>query len=229
MRILLAEDDELLGSGIRAGLAQHGFAVDWVRDGVAAERELATGAYQACVLDLGLPRQDGMDVLQGARARRNTMPVLVLTARDAVPARIAGLDAGADDYLIKPVDLHELAARLRALVRRAHGQSDTLLTVGSVTLNPAAHQVLLGGQPVELSNREYKLLHALLLNAGRVLSREQLEQRLYQWGSEINSNAVEVHIYHLRRKLGATLIETVRGVGYRIARTSLGACPENDG
>ncbi|MGP1684278.1 MAG: response regulator, partial [Giesbergeria sp.] len=149
MRILLAEDDELLGSGIRAGLAQHGFAVDWVRDGMAAERELATGAYQACVLDLGLPRQDGMDVLQGARARRNTTPVLVLTARDAVPARIAGLDAGADDYLIKPVDLHELAARLRALVRRAHGQSDTLLTVGSVTLNPAAHQVLLGGQPVE--------------------------------------------------------------------------------
>ena len=229
MRILLAEDDELLGSGIRAGLAQHGFAVDWVRDGMAAERELATGAYQACVLDLGLPRQDGMDVLQGARARRNTTPVLVLTARDAVPARIAGLDAGADDYLIKPVDLHELAARLRALVRRAHGQSDTLLTVGSVTLNPAAHQVLLGGQPVELSNREYKLLHALLLNAGRVLSREQLEQRLYQWGSEINSNAVEVHIYHLRRKLGATLIETVRGVGYRIARTSVGASPENDG
>lgn len=229
MRILLAEDDELLGSGIRAGLAQHGFAVDWVRDGVAAERELATGAYQACVLDLGLPRQDGMDVLQGARARRNTTPVLVLTARDAVPARIAGLDAGADDYLIKPVDLHELAARLRALVRRAHGQSDALLTVGRVTLNPAAHQVLLGGQPVELSNREYKLLHALLLNAGRVLSREQLEQHLYQWGSEINSNAVEVHIYHLRRKLGATLIETVRGVGYRIARTSPGACPENDG
>lgn len=148
MRILLAEDDELLGSGIRAGLAQHGFAVDWVRDGVAAERELATGAYQACVLDLGLPRQDGMDVLQGARARRNTTPMLVLTARDAVPARIAGLDAGADDYLIKPVDLHELAARLRALVRRAHGQSDALLTVGSVTLNPAAHQVMLGGQPV---------------------------------------------------------------------------------
>ena len=218
MRILLAEDDELLGSGIRAGLAQHGFAVDWVRDGVAAERELATGAYQACVLDLGLPRQDGMDVLQGARARRNTTPVLVLTARDAVPARIAGLDAGADDYLIKPVDLHELAARLRALVRRAHGQSDTLLTVGSVTLNPAAHQVLLGGQPVELSNREYKLLHALLLNAGRVLSREQLEQRLYQWGSEINSNAVEVHIYHLRRKRGAARSETVRGVGSRIAR-----------
>lgn len=219
MRILLAEDDELLGSGIRAGLGQHGFAMDWVRDGVAAERELATGAYQACVLDLGLPRQDGMDVLRHARAQRNATPVLVLTARDAVPARIAGLDAGADDYLVKPIDLHELAARLRALVRRAHGQADTQLVAGRITLDPAAHQVLLDGEPVELSGREYDLLHALMLNAGRVLSREQLEQRLYQWGSEINSNAVEVHIYHLRRKLGAELIETVRGVGYRIART----------
>ena len=219
MRILLAEDDELLGSGIRAGLGQHGFAVDWVRDGVAAGRELATGAYQACVLDLGLPRLDGMDVLRRARAQHNATPVLVLTARDAVPARIAGLDAGADDYLVKPIDLHELAARLRALVRRAHGQSETLLSAGNVVLDPAAHQVLQDGQPVELSNREYDLLHALLLNAGRVLSREQLEQRLYQWGSEINSNAVEVHIYHLRRKLGAALIETVRGIGYRIGNT----------
>ena len=218
MRILLAEDDELLGSGIRAGLAKNGFQVDWERDGVAAERELATGAYQAAVLDLGLPRLDGMEVLRQVRARRNTTPVLVLTARDAVPARIAGLDAGADDYLIKPIDLHELAARLRALVRRAHGQSETRLVAGNVALDPAAHQVLVDGQPVELSNREYDLLHALLLNAGRVLSREQLEQRLYQWGSEINSNAVEVHIYHLRRKLDAAFIETVRGVGYRIAR-----------
>ena len=229
MRILLAEDDELLGSGIRAGLAQHGFAVDWVRDGVAAERELATGAYQACVLDLGLPRLDGMDVLQQARARRNTTPVLVLTARDAVPARIAGLDAGADDYLIKPVDLHELAARLRALVRRAHGQRNTLLVAGRVTLDPAAHRVLYDSQSIELPGREYDLLHALMLNAGRVLSREQLEQHLYQWGSEINSNAVEVHIYHLRRKLGAALIETVRGVGYRISRSDLSTRPANDG
>ncbi|NMM82140.1 DNA-binding response regulator [Acidovorax sp. SRB_14] len=219
MRILLAEDDELLGSGIRAGLAQHGFAVDWVRDGMAAERELATGAYQACVLDLGLPRQDGMDVLRQARARRIATPVLVLTARDAVPARIAGLDAGADDYLVKPIDLHELAARLRALVRRAHGQSEGRLAAGNVELDPAAHRVWQGGAPVDLSNREYDLLHALLLNAGRVLSREQLEQRLYQWGSEINSNAVEVHIYHLRRKVGTALIETVRGIGYRIGPT----------
>lgn len=218
MRILLAEDDELLGSGIRAGLAQHGFLVDWVRDGVAAERELCTDVYQACVLDLGLPRQDGMEVLKAVRARRITTPVLVLTARDALKARITGLDAGADDYLIKPIDLHELAARLRALVRRAHGQVETRLSSGTIELDPAAHQVWNGGQLVELSQREYDLLHALLLSAGRVLSREQLEQRLYQWGSEINSNAVEVHIYHLRRKLGATAIETVRGVGYRVPR-----------
>ncbi|GAB3356074.1 MULTISPECIES: response regulator [Giesbergeria] len=219
MRILLAEDDELLGSGIRAGLTQHGFQVDWVRDGIAAARELSTGAYQACVLDLGLPRQDGMDVLQQLRTRRVATPVLVLTARDAVSARIAGLDAGADDYLIKPVDLHELAARLRALVRRAHGQSANRLCAGTVELDSAAHQVWCEGVLVDLSQREYDLLHALLLNAGRVLNREQLEQHLYQWGNEINSNAVEVHIYHLRRKLGAGLIETVRGVGYRIART----------
>ena len=220
MRILLAEDDELLGSGIRAGLAQHGFLVDWVRDGVAAEHELCTDAYQACVLDLGLPRQDGMEVLKQVRARRITTPVLVLTARDSLAARIHGLDTGADDYLIKPIDLHELAARLRALVRRAHGQVETRLSSGTIELDPAAHQVWHDGQLIELSQREYDLLHALLLSAGRVLSREQLEQRLYQWGSEINSNAVEVHIYHLRRKLGATAIETVRGVGYRMSRDS---------
>ena len=220
MRILLAEDDELLGSGIRAGLGQQGFQVDWVRDGVAAERELATAAYQACVLDLGLPRQDGMEVLQQLRARRIATPVLVLTARDAVQSRIAGLDAGADDYLVKPIDLYELAARLRALVRRAHGQAETRLRCGKVELDPAAHQVWCDGALVELSQREYDLLHALLLNAGRVLNREQLEQHLYQWGHEINSNAVEVHIYHLRRKLGASLIETVRGVGYRVNRDS---------
>ena len=149
MRILLAEDDELLGSGIRAGLTQQGFHVDWVRDGVAAERELLSGAHQAVVLDLGLPRQDGLDSLKAARARRVGTPVLVLTARDAVPARIEGLDAGADDYLVKPVDLFELAARLRALVRRAHGQTQTRLEAGSVSLDPVAHQVWLDGVPVE--------------------------------------------------------------------------------
>lgn len=217
MRILLAEDDDLLGSGLKAGLGQHGFAVDWVRDGVAAERELLTGNYQAIVLDLGLPRQDGMDVLRAARQGGNRTPVLVLTARDAVPSRIEGLDAGADDYLVKPVDLGELAARLRALVRRAHGVPQTRLALGAVTLDPAARQVWRGDELVELSLREFDLLHVFVLNADRVLSREQLEQHLYKWGSEVSSNAVEVHIHNLRRKLGAELIETVRGVGY-IAR-----------
>jgi len=218
MRILLAEDDELLGSGLKAGLAQHGFAVDWVRDGVAAERELLSGSYQAAVLDLGLPRQDGMDTLAAVRARRLTTPVLVLTARDAVDARIAGLDCGADDYLVKPVDLGELAARLRALVRRSHGVPQSRLTVGELALDAAAHQVWLAGEPVELSGREFDLLHVLMLSTDRVLTRDQLEQHLYNWGSGVSSNAVEVHIHNLRRKLGSTAIETVRGVGYVMRR-----------
>ena len=219
MRVLLAEDDELLGSGLRAGLRQHGFAVDWVRDGVAAERELLTGQHAVAVLDLGLPRQDGMDALAAVRAKGARTPVVVLTARDAIGARIQGLDSGADDYLVKPVDLGELAARLRALVRRAHGAADTRLTLGEVTLDPAARQVWRGDQPVVLSLREFDLLHAFMRQAGRVLTREQLEQQLYAWGSEVSSNAVEVHIHNLRRKLGAELIETIRGVGY-VARKS---------
>ncbi|HPP98746.1 MAG TPA: winged helix-turn-helix domain-containing protein [Ottowia sp.] len=214
MRVLLAEDDELLGSGLRAGLRQHGFAVDWVRDGVAAERELLTGQHAVAVLDLGLPRQDGMDALAAVRAKGARTPVVVLTARDAIGARIQGLDSGADDYLVKPVDLGELAARLRALVRRAHGAADTRLTLGEVTLDPAARQVWRGDQPVVLSLREFDLLHAFMRQVGRVLTREQLEQQLYAWGSEVSSNAVEVHIHNLRRKLGGGLIETVRGVGY---------------
>lgn len=218
MRILLAEDDELLGSGIRAGLSQHGFSVDWVRDGVAAEREFHMGGYQAVVLDLGLPRQNGMDTLARIRERGATTPVLILTARDGITDRVQGLDAGADDYLVKPVDLNELAARLRALVRRAHGQAQTILTQGDVTLDPAARKVFRQGEPVELSQREYDLLHTMMLQAGRVLSREQLEQQVYAWGTEVNSNAVEVHIYHLRRKLRPDLIETVRGIGYLIPK-----------
>lgn len=218
MRILLAEDDPLLGDGLRAGLRQLGFHVDWVRDGEAAARELRTGSYAAAVLDLGLPRRDGMDVLAGIRRDGVTLPVLVLTARDAVPDRIRGLDRGADDYVIKPVDLHELAARLRALVRRAHGQPQEQLRCGAIMLDPAARSVQYDGQPVSLSTREFDLLHALMLNAGRVLSREQLEQHLYSWGQEVESNAVEVHIHHLRRKLGVDAIQTVRGVGYVLMR-----------
>lgn len=217
MRILLAEDDAMLGDGLRAGLRQLGFQVDWVRDGRAAQRELASGVYAAAVLDLGLPLKDGMEVLREARAAQVRTPVLVLTARDAVPDRIQGLDLGADDYVVKPVDLHELGARLRALIRRAHGQPQEVLCCGGLRLEPSTRQVSLGGQTVALATREYDLLHALMLNAGRVLTREQLEQHLYSWGHEVDSNAIEVHIHHLRRKLRPELIQTVRGVGYSVA------------
>ena len=192
--------------------------MDWVRDGEAAERELRAQTYAAAVLDLGLPLKDGMDVLASIRRAGITLPVLVLTARDALPDRIRGLDVGADDYVVKPVDLNELAARLRALVRRAHGLPQECLMAHDIVLDPAARSVLQAGLPVPLSGREFDLLHALMLNTGRVLSREQLEQHLYSWGQEVESNAIEVHVHHLRRKLGSALIQTVRGVGYVLAR-----------
>ena len=214
MRILLAEDDELLGRGLCAGLDQRGFQVDWVRDGVAAERELLSAQHQAAVLDIGLPRQDGLAVLRAIRARGVAMPILVLTARDAVAQRIEGLNLGADDYVVKPVDLDELAARLHALVRRANGKTQSTQQVRDVVIDPSSRQVSRGGALINLSTREFDLLQALLLNAGRVLSREQLEQHLYRWGHEVESNTIEVHIHHLRRKMGAGLIDTVRGVGY---------------
>jgi len=220
MHILLVEDDLLLGDGLRAGLRQLGFQVDWVRDGQAAESELRTQSYAAAVLDLGLPLKDGIDVLTAIRRAGVAVPVLVLTARDAVPDRIKALDIGADDYVIKPVDLHELAARLRALVRRAHGQPQECLAAQDVILDPAAHSVLQKGENVILSTREFDLLHAFMLNVDRVLSREQLEQHLYSWGQEVESNAIEVHIHNLRRKLGNALIHTVRGVGYILLRES---------
>lgn len=218
MRILLAEDDPLLGDGLQAGLRQLGFLVDWVRDGEAAERELRAQPYAAAVLDLGLPRKDGLDVLAALRQSKNSTPVLVLTARDTVPDRIRGLNIGADDYVVKPVDLHELAARLRALVRRAHGELQECLSAQDVVLDPAARLVRRAGQAVTLSTREFDLLQAFMLSADRVLSREQLEQQLYSWGKEVESNAVEVHIHNLRRKLGSGLIQTVRGIGYMLLR-----------
>ncbi|RAM66975.1 response regulator transcription factor [Herbaspirillum rubrisubalbicans] len=220
MHILLVEDDPLLGDGVRAGLRQLGFRVDWVRDGQAAESELRTQSYAVAVLDLGLPLKDGMDVLTAVRRAGLSVPVLVMTARDAVPERIKALDMGADDYVIKPLDLHELAARLRALVRRAHGQSQECLAAQDITLDPAAHSVLKKGENVLLSIREFDLLYAFMLNANQVLSREQLEQHLYSWGQEVESNAIEVHIHNLRRKLGSSLIHTVRGVGYILLRES---------
>jgi two-component system OmpR family response regulator/two-component system response regulator QseB len=218
MRILLVEDDALLGDGIRGGLRQLGFQVDWVRDGHAAETELRAQPYAAAVLDLGLPRKNGLEVLASVRAHGVTLPVLVLTSRDAVPDRIRGLDAGADDYVVKPVDLQELAARLRALVRRSHGRPTEVLRSEGVVLDPSGRTATLDGEPVALAAREFDLLHLLLLNAGRVLSREQIEEQLYSWGQEVESNAIEVHIHHLRRKLRPDLIKTIRGVGYLIER-----------
>jgi len=214
MRILLVEDDELLGDGLAAGLRHCGYNVDWLRDGEQARSALATEDYAALVLDLGLPRLDGMSVLRGLRAAGNAIPVLILTARDSTWDKVGGLDGGADDYLVKPVDLDELAARLRALTRRASGQSTPLLQAREVELDPAARRVRLRGEPVELSAREFAILELLMRNAGRMISRAQLESALYGWGEGVESNAVEVHIHHLRRKLGADLIRTVRGVGY---------------
>jgi two-component system OmpR family response regulator/two-component system response regulator QseB len=218
MRILVIEDDPLLGDGIKAGLAQAGFAVDWVKDGVAGELALRTESHAAVVLDLGLPRLAGLDVLRRMRKQGNKTPVLILTARDAIEDRIQGLDSGADDYLVKPFDLHELAARLRALIRRSAGEAAPRLRVGDIELDPAARQVQFKGKLLELPAREYALLHAFMLSAGRVLTRAQLSDRLYAWGEEIESNAIDVHIHHLRRKLAPELIRSVRGVGYLMPR-----------
>jgi two-component system OmpR family response regulator/two-component system response regulator QseB len=218
MRILLVEDDQQLGDGLTVGLRQAGFAVDWVVDGQAADHALHSERFDLVVLDLGLPRLSGMEVLRRARSRGQDMPILILTARDATGDKVAGLDAGADDYLVKPIDLDELTARLRALSRRHAGRAAPLLIHGDLALDPAAHGVSLAGQPVELSGREFSLLQMLLENAGRVLTRSQLEQSLYGWRDEPDSNALEVHIHHLRKKLGSELIRTLRGVGYTIPK-----------
>jgi len=216
MRILIVEDDRLLGEGILAGLRQAGFQADWVQDGVAGLAALQSEPFSAVVLDLGLPRMSGIDVLRQLRATRNAIPVLILTARDTSQDVIAGLDAGGDDYMVKPFDLGELAARLRALVRRSAGGAAPVLEHGELTLDPAARTVRWQGHAVDLAPREFALLHELLLNAGRVLTRAQLEGKLYPWGEEVESNALEVHVHHLRKKLAPELIRTVRGVGYMV-------------
>lgn len=217
MRILLVEDDPLLGDGVRAGVSQAGFTVDWVKDGMEARLALKTEPYALMLLDLGLPKLSGLDLLSELRRRNDPLPVLVLTARDTVPDRIRGLDAGADDYLVKPFDLDELLARIRALVRRSFGRSAPVLRHGDIELDPVGHVLTKAGQPVELSGRELAILTLLLENAGRVQSKAQLEQSLYGWAEEgVESNAIEVHIHHLRRKLGPTLIRTLRGIGYLV-------------
>ncbi|WP_050476278.1 response regulator [Herbaspirillum rhizosphaerae] len=218
MRILLVEDDLMVGEAVRKGLRQDGFAIDWVQDGKAAELALEQEEYALVLLDLGLPQKNGLAVLQALRADGNSIPVLVTTARDAVADRVAGLDAGADDYLIKPYDLEELSARMRALLRRQSGRVDSLIQVREVTLNPATHEVFLQGQPVNLSVREFALLRAFLDRPGVVLSRAQLEEKLYGWEDSIDSNAVEVHIHALRKKLGSDFIKNVRGIGYLVPK-----------
>jgi DNA-binding response OmpR family regulator len=219
MRLLLVEDDAMIGRAVRQGLGDAGFTVDWVIEGRAAELALANGVYDLAVLDLGLPFKDGMAILRELRARRDRVPVLIVTARDAVADRIEGLNAGADDYVLKPFDLDELVARVRALLRRHAGGATPLLECGSLTLDTVCREVRRAGQEIQLSAREFALLEALMQRPGAVLSREQLEDAVYGWGEEVGSNAVEVHLHHLRRKLGAETIRNVRGVGYKVATT----------
>ena len=215
-RILLVEDDAPLGEGVKSGLEDEGHVVEWVRDGRLGREALAVEAFNAVVLDLTLPRLDGLQVLRELRARNDHTPVLILTARDTVANRVEGLDAGADDYLVKPFALAELKARVRSLTRRAAGRSSNRLEHQGVVLDRETHRVMHDGRPVELSAREYALLEALLEHPGRTLSRAQIEQRIYPWGQEVESNAIEVHVHHLRAKLFPGLIRTVRGVGYAI-------------
>jgi two-component system, OmpR family, response regulator QseB len=222
MRLLLVEDDPMIGENVRDALKAEGHAVDWVSDGEAAELSLRAGVYDLILLDLGLPKRDGLEVLkryrasQGAQADQGTAPVLVITARDSTRDLVTGLDAGADDYLAKPFDLPELAARVRALLRRRHGQVQARLSYGGIELDDASHTVLLEGAPLHLSAREFAVLHALMLNPGKVLSRTVLEDKLYGWGEEVGSNTIEVFMHGLRKKIGAARIATVRGVGYRL-------------
>lgn len=214
MRILLAEDDTMIGEVVLDALRAEHYAVDWVQDGAQAEAALAATAYDLVLLDLGLPRRDGLDVLRGLRARRQRVPVLIATARDAVAQRVAGLDAGADDYIVKPYDLDELLARMRALLRRANGRAEPAYEWGDVRIVPATREVTRAGQPVALSAREWAVLEPLLARPGRVLSRQQLEDKLFSWRDEVSSNAVEVYIHGVRKKLGADVIQNVRGLGY---------------
>ena len=218
-RVLLVEDDRMIGESVEAGLRQEGCAVDWTRDGIAAALALRADAYDIVLLDLGLPRKGGMEVLTELRARHAGTPVLIMTARDAVADRIRGLDAGADDYLVKPFDLDELMARIRAVLRRASGRAEPHFEHLGVSLDPATRQVTRDGRPVALSARETAVLAALLERPGAILSRDQIEAKIYGWGEEVESNAVEVYVHGLRRKLGTDFIRTVRGMGYTLGRT----------
>jgi two-component system, OmpR family, response regulator QseB len=217
MRVLVIEDDPMIGRAVATGLRGSGYAVDWVHDGATAELALANDTYDVALLDLGLPRKDGLEVLKGLRRAKIELPVVVITARDALADRIAGLDSGADDYLVKPFDLDELLARLRAVMRRHAARGSPEICYGALTLDPVRRAVSFRGQAAELSAREFAVLEALMKEPGAVVSREKLEDAVYGWGEEVGSNSVEVHLHHLRRKLAPELIRNVRGVGYRIA------------
>ena len=219
MRLLLVEDDRMIGESVQKGLRQDGFSVDWAQDGRSAELALETERYDCVLLDLGLPKKDGLQLLRELRARRDTVPVVVITARDAVPERIKGLDTGADDYLVKPFDLDELAARVRAVVRRRDGRAEPVMEHMGLVLRPATHEATFEGRPLMLSQREFAVLEALLTRPGAILSRAQLEERIYGWGEEVESNAVEVFVHGLRRKLGAEFIRTVRGAGNMVPKS----------
>jgi two-component system response regulator QseB len=218
MRILLAEDDQYLGEGLSLGLRELGHTVDWVMDGIAAEQAVSTENLDVLILDLGLPKQDGLNVLQKLRKQGKDLPVLILTARDTVENRIEGLDLGADDYVVKPFDLLEVNARLRAVTRRHQGRADSVITYSDLVLDPAAHTLIKAGEEIMLGASEFAVLESLLTNQGRVMSRQALEETLYGWDEGVESNAVEVYIHHLRRKLGKDLIRTIRGVGYTIQK-----------
>ncbi|HEY6511098.1 MAG TPA: response regulator transcription factor [Burkholderiaceae bacterium] len=216
MRVLLVEDDEMIGESLRESLRRQGFAADWVRDGRAADAVLASERFDAVLLDLGLPQRSGLDVLKAARSRGDATPVIVLTARDALADKVSGLDAGADDYLVKPFEFDELLARLRAVVRRHSGRASAALEVADLRLDPGTREVSRGGRAMVLSAREFALLQALMERPGAILSRAQLEDRLYGWGEELESNAISVYVHQLRRKLGDDILHTVRGVGYYV-------------
>jgi two-component system OmpR family response regulator/two-component system response regulator QseB len=223
MRVLLVEDDEMIGQSLKQALGANGWSVDWVKDGLLAQSALADGDYACMLLDLGLPKRDGAEVLRKARETGDRTPVLVLTARDGLDDRIAGLDLGADDYLVKPYEFRELLARMRAVIRRRDGAAHSLIGSPDLQLDITTREVIVGGERSQLSAREFSLLHALLERPGAILSREQLENRIYGWGEEVSSNAVDVLIHGMRRKLGQNAIRNVRGLGWRIAASASNA------
>lgn len=220
MRLLLVEDDELLGDALKTGLTQFGYIVDWLKDGEAARTAVKIESFELIILDLGLPKLSGLNFLQAIRNEGDKTPVLIITARESIEDRVKGLDSGADDYLIKPFDLNELSARIRALTRRSQGRADTALQYENIILDPAAHSVQVDNVPVNVPRREFSLLQKLLENVGQVLSRDQLMQSIYGWAEDVDSNTLEVHVHNLRKKLNANFIRTIRGIGYMIEKKS---------